>query len=486
MEFRSYSLTGAKQNFGIHYLQDKGIPFPLNFNAQFQEARKDPIAKASNFLQSITKLGQPEMPFPFACVPYDSEKKFVNHKKEFSTYRENNFIKEPIVNKTMNDSQYCPSKGNGGMCSTMSSHIVGGFVGSKSQVNIGTKKSKACDLGTFIFNVLNKWGRSEERVPKTKNMENSTNTNIQQGSSPQFKCTEGSSHKMDVDRNVNFGNIINLSNKSMDQHCDKVNGLNNACLRVKIPSEPSEKRNERQSNKMIKDCLDGLDREKSEEMEKVCQPLCSTPVPKVENPVSDSSGSSSVDRSKSVSFQICGSPTEKIFVCKSEEPQSPECSWKSKICSALGSRFRQQSECSVDSTDSESFIVFDDRCCESIGDEDEEIEEMDDEDDTIVMDDDYDCCSVVEANAKWSAWYCDDDNGSGSDEVNRKVKFNDKINVHIMIAWDYAYRAARLGPWEQMARDRVRFRDRILRLEMTLSPIFEEKHREKIYKSLYS
>lgn len=55
-----------------------------------------------------------------------------------------------------------------------------------------------------------------------------------------------------------------------------------------------------------------------------------------------------------------------------------------------------------------------------------------------------------------------------------------------MIAWDYAYRAARLGPWEQMARDRFRFRDRILRLECILSPILQEKHREKIYKSLYS
>lgn len=67
-----------------------------------------------------------------------------------------------------------------------------------------------------------------------------------------------------------------------------------------------------------------------------------------------------------------------------------------------------------------------------------------------------------------------------------QVKFNDRTNVHLMVAWDFAYRAARLGPWEQMARDRCRFRDRILRLEMTLSPVLREDHREKIFKSLYS
>lgn len=392
MEYRSYSLTGAKQNLGIHYSQNR-MPHLLNFNGQFQEAKKNPIAKPSNILHSITNLGQPEMPFAFESYQmpfaYDSEKKFVNHKKEFSTYRENNFIKEPIVNKTMNDSQYFGPKGNGGMCSTMGSHIVGGFVGSKSQVNIGTKKTKACDLGTFIFDVLNnlKWGRSEERITRNKNTENCVNTSVQQNSSPQFKCTEKSSQKMDVDRNVNFGNIINLSNKNMNQNCDRVNGMNAACLRVNIPTtsieEISQKRNH---NVVIKDCVDEFGKEKNEE---VFQPLCSTPVPKVENPASDSSNSSKVEPSKSVSFQICGSPVEKVAAIKSEEPQSPECSWKNKICTILGSRFRQQSECSVDSTDSESFIVFDDRCCESIDDEDEEGEEMDDEEDTLVMDDDY-------------------------------------------------------------------------------------------------
>ena len=43
----------------------------------------------------------------------------------------------------------------------------------------------------------------------------------------------------------------------------------------------------------------------------------------------------------------------------------------------------------------------------------------------------------------------------------QKVKFNLSPVIHIMVHWDYAYRAARKGPWEEMARDRDRFRGRI-------------------------
>ena len=50
-----------------------------------------------------------------------------------------------------------------------------------------------------------------------------------------------------------------------------------------------------------------------------------------------------------------------------------------------------------------------------------------------------------------------------------------------MVKWNYAYRAARRGPWEQMARDRDRFRTRILREGPTIEPVLRNEHRMRIW-----
>uniref|UniRef100_A0A1B0DBA5 Uncharacterized protein n=1 Tax=Phlebotomus papatasi TaxID=29031 RepID=A0A1B0DBA5_PHLPP len=63
----------------------------------------------------------------------------------------------------------------------------------------------------------------------------------------------------------------------------------------------------------------------------------------------------------------------------------------------------------------------------------------------------------------------------------REVRFNLKPEVHVIRAWDFAYRTARKGHWEQVARDRERFGKRILSLGHVLSPILEKSHREKMY-----
>ena len=44
------------------------------------------------------------------------------------------------------------------------------------------------------------------------------------------------------------------------------------------------------------------------------------------------------------------------------------------------------------------------------------------------------------------------------------------VKVHLMVKWQYAYRACRRGPWEQMARDRDRFRARIEHTAKILNP----------------
>ena len=47
--------------------------------------------------------------------------------------------------------------------------------------------------------------------------------------------------------------------------------------------------------------------------------------------------------------------------------------------------------------------------------------------------------------------------------------------VHYIIAWEYAYRSARKGPWEQYARDRDRFKNRIESVKCILEPCLVKK-----------
>ena len=72
------------------------------------------------------------------------------------------------------------------------------------------------------------------------------------------------------------------------------------------------------------------------------------------------------------------------------------------------------------------------------------------------------------------------DNSSECDDIGRKesprvkrVSFkvdSELVIVHPIVAWDYAYRAARKGPWEQYARDRLHFSRRIETVASILEP----------------
>ncbi|CAK9797510.1 Protein phosphatase 1 regulatory subunit 15A [Anthophora plagiata] len=68
----------------------------------------------------------------------------------------------------------------------------------------------------------------------------------------------------------------------------------------------------------------------------------------------------------------------------------------------------------------------------------------------------------------------------------QKVKFNLNPVVHVMVHWDYAYRTARKGPWEEMARDRERFRGRINCIERILNPILTTQHRTHIWQERFA
>ncbi|KPP73954.1 lisH domain-containing protein C1711.05-like [Scleropages formosus] len=61
-----------------------------------------------------------------------------------------------------------------------------------------------------------------------------------------------------------------------------------------------------------------------------------------------------------------------------------------------------------------------------------------------------------------------------------KVRFSPVVEVHVMRSWSFALQATRRGPWEEMARDRDRFKRRIAETEQAIGYCLLPSHREKI------
>ncbi|XP_039989860.1 protein phosphatase 1 regulatory subunit 15B [Xiphias gladius] len=69
---------------------------------------------------------------------------------------------------------------------------------------------------------------------------------------------------------------------------------------------------------------------------------------------------------------------------------------------------------------------------------------------------------------------------SKASTTQKKVRFSPLVKVHVMRTWPFARQASRKGHWEEMARDRDRFRRRIQEAEQTIGHCFTRPHREKI------
>lgn len=54
-----------------------------------------------------------------------------------------------------------------------------------------------------------------------------------------------------------------------------------------------------------------------------------------------------------------------------------------------------------------------------------------------------------------------------------------------MYAWSYAYKSARKGHWESLARDRDRFRKRIENTSKYINHILTREHRSFIYNTRF-
>nr|CAB3265091.1 protein phosphatase 1 regulatory subunit 15A-like [Phallusia mammillata] len=66
-----------------------------------------------------------------------------------------------------------------------------------------------------------------------------------------------------------------------------------------------------------------------------------------------------------------------------------------------------------------------------------------------------------------------------------KVHFSDKVVVHPMVAWSFAYKQARKGKWECYARDRDRFHTRTADTRKKIAWCFSDDHRKQVWQSRF-
>ncbi|KAM6973353.1 uncharacterized protein FYW47_003482 [Aplochiton taeniatus] len=62
----------------------------------------------------------------------------------------------------------------------------------------------------------------------------------------------------------------------------------------------------------------------------------------------------------------------------------------------------------------------------------------------------------------------------------KKVRFSPVVKMHVMRTWPFARQSSRHGRWEEIARDRDRFRRRIRDTEQAIGYCLSQSHREKI------
>ncbi|XP_035520423.1 protein phosphatase 1 regulatory subunit 15B [Morone saxatilis] len=69
---------------------------------------------------------------------------------------------------------------------------------------------------------------------------------------------------------------------------------------------------------------------------------------------------------------------------------------------------------------------------------------------------------------------------SKASSTQKQVRFSPLVQVHVMRTWPFARQASRKGHWEEMVRDRDRFRRRIQETEQAIGRCFTQTHRERI------
>lgn len=63
-------------------------------------------------------------------------------------------------------------------------------------------------------------------------------------------------------------------------------------------------------------------------------------------------------------------------------------------------------------------------------------------------------------------------------KIGKKVRFNNIHNIQIMHVWQFAYAQARRDKWQEIARDRLRFHNKITEFDQIISPILRKSQAE--------
>ncbi|XP_075945672.1 uncharacterized protein LOC142947756 [Anarhichas minor] len=69
---------------------------------------------------------------------------------------------------------------------------------------------------------------------------------------------------------------------------------------------------------------------------------------------------------------------------------------------------------------------------------------------------------------------------SKTSSTQKKVRFSPQVHVHVMQTWLFARQASRKGHWEEMVRDRDRFRRRVRETEQAIGHCLAPPHRERV------
>ena len=93
---------------------------------------------------------------------------------------------------------------------------------------------------------------------------------------------------------------------------------------------------------------------------------------------------------------------------------------------------------------------------------------------------------IADANRRWEENIKLLNDRDVCKKATKRVHFAEDLACVYFISWSEVHRAARKGPWEQLALDRARFTHRIASMSNIFEHILNPRHRENIWNNLHS